>query len=157
MGCSNSQYPRCTAFPSSLQNLQATIGYTCNQPPDETCRIKDTECSQLWSAPRKGDKPNLAGDTRQVENVRLSHNNCGLMQQPSKLGYRMGPPRNNQHLTNSKFLVTQGWWGKKRTVREAWTRTGSWARLCYVIDVPVWPPEARCAHRWHLSASQCIV
>ena len=107
MGCINSQSPRCKALPSSLQNLLATIGYTCTQPPDKTCGIKETEFSQFWSAPRKGDKPNLAVDTRQVENVRLSHNNCGPMQQPSKLGYRMGPQRNDQHLTIYKLLVTQ--------------------------------------------------
>ena len=84
---------------------------------------------------------------------------CGLMQQPSKLGYRMGPQRNDQHLTISKLLVTRhskvGEEKPKCAIRL--NKTGSWARLNYVIDVPVWPPGASVTHRWQLSASQCIV
>ena len=45
--------------------------------PVPSCRKKsdlkkDTEFSQLWSVPQKGEKPNLLVDTRQVEIVRLS-------------------------------------------------------------------------------------
>ena len=56
--------------------------------PVPSCRTKpglknDTEFCQLWSVPQKGLQPNLLVDTRQVEIVRLSQNNCGPMRQPS--------------------------------------------------------------------------